>query len=319
MTCTIWLKYRTSFVCFADYLNVVTKLRYARSGCRVWMFNKGNLMNKRRIIGAFAVLGFAGLLAFIFAPASTDRNWIVEHSVTPTVTINGEIVVIDGVRNFRFSADAPPTGSFETRTYDLSRLESLWYGLSVFKPDGWRGPAHGFFSFGFDDGTFVAVSVEARKEKGEDYSIGKGLLRTFELIYIIGDERDLLLDRATARPDDVYLFPVQAPVSGIRDLLVSLLTEADHLGHEPAWYNTVTDNCTSRLRDHVNDVAPGMVPSTWRVLLPGYSDELMLNLGRMQGAEDLAGARRLWWINDRARAVGDSPDFSRAIRDTSTR
>lgn len=272
---------------------------------------------KKRII-LFGLLSALALAWLVFAlwPASLDRDWIPEHAVTPRVTFAGDMVTVAGVRDFRFPPGGTPAGTFETRTYDLGRLESLWYGLSVFHPDGWRGPAHGFFSFGFDDGTYVAVSVEARKEKGEKYGIYRGLLRTFELIYIVGDERDLLLDRAVSRPDDVYLFPVEAPPAGIRDLFVSLLEEADRLGREPAWYNTLTDNCTSRLRDHVNAVAPGMVPPTWKVVFPGYTDELMIGLGRLRGEQDLESARRLWRINDRARAAGDTPDFSRAVRDT---
>ncbi|MDX2473796.1 MAG: DUF4105 domain-containing protein [Candidatus Krumholzibacteria bacterium] len=274
---------------------------------------------KKRVLRIVGLLALATALIFVFYPARTDRDWITAHAVTPQVTIDGDHVIVEGVRNFRFSADAPPTGSFETREFDLSRLQTLWYGLSVFHPDGWRGPAHGFFSFGFDDGTFIAVSVEARKEKGEPYGVYRGLLRTFELIYIVGDERDLLLDRAAYRPDDVYLFPIEAPVPGIRDLFVSMLTEADKLGRDPAWYNTLTDNCTSRLRDHVNDVAPGLVPPTWRVVLPGYTDELMIKMGRLRSGEDLTTARDRWWINDRARAAGDTPDFSRAVRDTAWR
>ncbi len=274
-------------------------------------------VTRRRIMLGFALLIFVGALVFALWPASTERDWLAIHAVTPQVTIDGDQVVVEGVRNYRFFADSPPVGRFETRRYDLSRLESLWYGLSVFHPDGWRGPAHGFFSFGFDDGTYVTLSVEARKEKGESYGVYRGLMRNFELIYIVGDERDLILDRAVNRPDDVYLFPIEAPVAGIRELLISFLEEAERLGHEPAWYNTLTDNCTSRLRDHVNAVAPGLVPSTWRVVLPGYSDELMMSLGRLRDGDDLEAARKLWRINGRARAVGDSPDFSRAIRDTS--
>jgi Domain of unknown function (DUF4105) len=275
-------------------------------------------VKKRRILRASALVIALAAVVFALYPASLERDWIIEHSRTPQITINADLVTVQGVRNFRFFPDAPPSVAFETRSFDLRRVESLWYGLSVFNPDGWRGPAHGFFSFGFDDGTYLAVSVEARKEKGEPYGVYRGMLRTFELIYIVGDERDLVLNRAVNRPDDVYLFPVDVPVHGIRDLLVSLLNEADRLGREPDWYNTLTDNCTSRLRDHVNDVKPGFIPPTWRVVLPGYTDELMINLGLLRGNESLENARSRWWINDRARVAGDTADFSRAIRDTSS-
>lgn len=275
-------------------------------------------MRKRRLLVGLAAVLLVGALVFAYYPASLERDWIPEHAHTPRVTVRSDSVTVDGVRNFRFPAGGEPVGSWETRTFDLNRLESLWYGLSVFHPDGWRGPAHGFFSFGFDDGSYIAVSVEARKEQGEPYGVYRGLLRTFELVYIVGDERDLVLNRAVGRPDDVYLFPVQAPAHGIRDLFLSLLAEADQLGREPQWYNTLTDNCTSRLRDHVNEIAPGFIPPTWRVVLPGYTDELVVGLGLLRGGLSLSEARERWRINERAAAIGDAPGFSLAIRDTST-
>ena len=55
-----------------------------------------------------------------------------------------------------------------------------------------RGPAHAFVSFGFDDGGYVAISVEARREAGETYSPARGLMKQFEIMYVVGDERDLI-------------------------------------------------------------------------------------------------------------------------------
>ena len=108
-------------------------------------------MTVRRRIGlAAGLLAAAAVIWFLALPPSLYRDWTPEHARHPRVVIDGDLVTIDNVRNFRFSPDAPPTGSWETRTYDLRRVDSLWYGLSVFNPDGWLfGKNTDYMLFGF--------------------------------------------------------------------------------------------------------------------------------------------------------------------------
>ena len=47
-------------------------------------------------------------------------------------------------------------------------------------------------SFGFDGGDYVCISIETRKEVGENYSALRGFFRQFELTYVVADERDLV-------------------------------------------------------------------------------------------------------------------------------
>ena len=47
----------------------------------------------------------------------------------------------------------------------------------------------------------MAVSVEIRKEKGESFSPWRGLLREYELMYVVGDERDVIRLRTNYRRD----------------------------------------------------------------------------------------------------------------------
>ena len=265
------------------------------------------------------LLGTAGvviLLAiwFLLQRPSNDRAWQPGLERLAQATFAGDLVTIDNVRDFRVRSDGTRDERWDRRTYDLSRLDSLWYVLSVFDGDGWRGPAHGMLSFGFDDGRYLVVSVEARKEIGESYSVWKGLLRRYEMMYVMGDERDLVLDRCANRGDEVYLYPVQAEGPQIRKLLEDMLRSANALRRTPRFYNTLTNNCTSRLRDHVNAVYPDRIPPTWKVILPGFSDELLRDLDLLRGDSDLADARRIYRIEDRAARIGDVPEFSASIR-----
>lgn len=268
---------------------------------------------KRVLIAAAAAL-LVVLLASALIRPSHDRDWLPEHARLVRAEFAGDTVRVANVRDFRRRADGTVAEAWDDRVYDLSRLERLWYVLAVFDGEGWRGPAHGMFSFGFAGGDYVSVSVEARKEVGESYKWWQGLFRKYELIYVVGDERDLVLTRAVHRPDVVYMFPVAATPEKIRELFVDMLEGANALLETPAFYNTFTDNCTSRLRDHVNEIAPGRIPPTWRTVLPGYSDELMASLGLLDSDLPLAAARRRYMINERAKRHAGADDFSRAVR-----
>ena len=65
----------------------------------------------------------------------------------------------------------------------------------------------------------------------------------------------------------------------------------------------------------MNAIAPGRIPYSWKILLPGYADELMQSLDLLDPTSDIETVRHRYWINDRARRHANSPDFSRLIRE----
>jgi hypothetical protein len=268
----------------------------------------------RSVTLIFAIILVAMVVRFFSLDPSHERRWQPGLDRLPAATFTGNTARIENVRNFRINDDGTRRQRWETRTYDLDQLESVWYILSVFNGEGWRGPAHGMLSFGFRDGRFLVVSVEARKEVGESYSIWKGMFRRFEMMYVLGDERDLLLERCAHRPDVVHMYPVTASPEQVRRLLEDFLNAANDLQTRPRFYNTLTFNCTSRLRDHVNRVFPGRVPPTWKVILPGYSDELIRDLDLLDFDGSLEEARETYRIDIKASVIGDVPEFSRLIR-----
>src|SRR5687767_8908775 len=75
-----------------------------------------------------------------------DRRWIPEQETLPAASIDGPIVRIANVRNFAYTGRRDFTPSYDSRTYDLGKLVSVWYVLTPFS-DRWRGPAHSFVSF----------------------------------------------------------------------------------------------------------------------------------------------------------------------------
>jgi hypothetical protein len=257
-------------------------------------------------------LGAAG--AWSLVRPSNRRDWNADNARTAWAEFRGDSVIVHNVRDARYTTTESYTVAWEDRAYDLRRLRSAWFAVEPFEKD-WRGPAHTFVSFGFDDGRFLAASVEIRKEKGEEYSLLKGVLKRFELIYVLADERDAVALRTNHRRDDVFLYPVRATPRQARAMFTDVLRRANALRERPEFYHTVSNNCTSNLVRHVNRISPRRVPWSPRTLVPGYSDELAYELGLIDTDLPFPQARERFRINDRALRYADAPDFSLRIRE----
>lgn len=267
----------------------------------------------------YLVLGLAGL-AVLVLPAlwwavqrpSDDRDWQPNMAVLPWAEFSDSRVRVHNVRNTAYRSVTDYTPRYDDRVYDLNELDAVWF---VVEPLGeWHGVAHTFLTFGFGGREFVSISVEARKERGEEYNALKGLFRRYELMYVVADERDAIGLRAALRGHDVYLYPMRAPVDRIRQVFVSMLERANALREEPRFYNTLTENCTNTLVDHVNALVPGRIPFSHKLLFPGYSDELAYELGLIDTDLPFEEARRRFRIDPDAAADRDAEDFSLEIR-----
>ena len=249
-----------------------------------------------------------------FVRPSNSRHWIAGQERMPAAHFTGDSITIENVRNFEYRPNGDATEHWERRTYDLNKLQTVWFVLAPFDRER-RGPAHTFLSFGFADSQFVSISVEARREVGEEYSLWRGLVRRYEIIYAIGDERDFIGLRANIRNDDVYVYPVRTTPAKARALLVRILEHANKLDEKPEFYNTLTNNCTTNILENVNAVSPHRIPYGREVLLPGYADELARRLDLIDSNLSLEQARARFLVNKRARQYANDPLFSLRIRE----
>ena len=267
-----------------------------------------------KICAITLVVGMAvGGIALASAQPRADRRWVPQQAVTAHADIRGNTAHLHRIRNFSYTAEEKFTPAYADRTYDLDKLETVWFIVTPFSRQ-WRGPAHTFVSFGFADSQYVAISVEARREPGETYGPVTGLFRRFELMYVIGDERDLIGSRAAFGDYDVYVYPIRATRERIRALFVEMLARSNALATKPEFYNTLTNNCTSNVVDHVNHIVPRAVPEGIKTILPGYADDVAYSLGLIDNSISLEEARRRYRVNVQAERFVKDPDFSRRIR-----
>jgi hypothetical protein len=241
-----------------------------------------------------------------------DRDWIPEHRLLAYADLEGEKVRIHNVRNAEFFSYRDCIVDYYDQTYDLSKLKSVDFVMIPFNDA--RYLAHTMLSFGFDNGDYVGVSVEVRLEKGESYDAAIGLFNQFELIYVVADERDLIRVRTEYRDVDVLIYPTKATPEQGRKLFVDIMKRVNKLKDEPEYYDTLSNNCTTNIVRHINTLAPDAIPHDFRVLLPGYADNLAYDLGLIDNSVPFAEARRRARVNDLALRYRDDLHFSQRIR-----
>ena len=271
------------------------------------------LPRRGRTLAGFLIVFAVLVVLFLNIPASNDRDWQTEVSVTPYATVQGDLVRVHGVRNFDYRTETDFTPRWEDRTYDLRTLDSAdviavyWAGKAV---------AHVMVSFGFQGKDYLAISIETRKEKGEEYSTLAGFFRQYELVYIVADERDVIRVRTTYRQpqEDVYIYRTRAPLRNIRRIFLDYIQTMNDMRERPRYYNTLTTNCTTGALFHTR-VNPGSPPLTWKVFLSGHVPEYLYELGGLDRSMPFPELQRRSWVDERARAAGDAPDFSRRIRE----
>lgn len=243
---------------------------------------------------------------------SNHRNWSPDQAVLPRAEFRGERVKIFNVRNCDYRSTEDYTVHYDDRTYDLEELTSVDFIVVPFR----YAPAlaHTMLSFGFAGQDYVAVSVEIRKEQGEQYAPLGGIANKFELMYVVADERDLVGLRTNHRLDEVNIYRAKADKEQVRVLFEDVFARVNDLHEKPEFYNTLTNNCTTNIRSHINRMAPGRIPYDYRVLLPGYSDKLAHELGLLAEEGSFQRLRQHARVNELAYRYRDDPDFSRKIR-----
>lgn len=259
---------------------------------------------------------FAAALAWYFSlTPSNDRDWVPENAVLPSATVDGDVVTVHNIRNFSYRSETDFTPAYYDKRFDLRQLEGVDL-IAVY----WMGPhiAHVFLSFAFAGGEHLAISIEARKEKGEGYSTVNGFFRQYELHYVVADERDVIGLRTNHRanpPEYVHVYRLDGRLPEARRLFMEYIDQINAVAARPAFYNSLTTNCTTTIWLH-NRVNPAHVPLSWKILASGHVPQYLYEQGRLaSGGLPFAELQQRALVNGRAHAAGMTEDFSRRIRD----
>lgn len=266
----------------------------------------------RALAPALAIFG-AVLLWYLSLQPKQDAPWQPDVARLPRAELDGDRLTVHNVRDFDYRSETDFTPRWETRSYDLSKLE----GADMFFSH-WSGPAiaHTIVSWEFSDGQHLAISIETRKTVGQEYSAIAGFFRQYPIYYVVADERDVVRLRTNYRGENVWMYRlVPARPDAARALLLDYVASINALAERPAWYNALTDNCTTTIQRHARHINPGANPFDWRLLANGRLPELLYERGRVDTSVPFEELRRRAHIDARAKAADRDPDFSARIRE----
>jgi hypothetical protein len=268
------------------------------------------LARRPRTFLIFAGLLLGVLVWWTFIRPSHDRPWRQEVAVMPRAIIDGDRVRITGFRNFDYRSTDDFTVRYEEREFLLSHLTSVDFFVSYWA----KGPVgHTFVSFNFDNAPPLCISIETRPEVGEGFDPIASLFKQFELIYVVGDERDLVRVRTNYRNEDVFLYRLRMTPAQARRFLLVYLERINELADHPEFYHLLSNSCTINIVRYANRV--GRVGGLdFRHVLNGLIDRYLYLAGFLDSRLPFAELRRRSWINDDAKAADAGPSFSQRIR-----
>jgi hypothetical protein len=282
-------------------------LAVAFAGFAIW----GLWLSGRRHIRLSVAILFLGVVAWWVSIApSHDRPWRPEVAVMPRAIIDGDRVRLTGVRNFEYRTRSDFTVRYEERDLWLSHLTGIDFYVSYFS----EGPiGHTFLSFLFDNAAPLSISIETRPEIGEGFAPVASLFKQFELIYVVGDERDIVGVRTNYRREAVYLYHLNTSADDARRLLLIYLVRINELAVRPEFYHLLSNSCTINIVRYAN--AAGRAGRLdIRHVLNGLVDSYLYHSGRVDTTLPFDELRRRSLINEAAQAADGATDFSQRIR-----
>ena len=257
------------------------------------------------------VLGYVGYI--LTKKPSLVRDWSPDQAVMPSLEFKeGNKLHIKNIRDINYRTIRDYDLRYYDREINLDDVETAWLAISPFDGPGF---AHAFLSFGLKDGSYLAVSIEIRRKKGQNFSPIKAFTRQFEIMYVIAAETDVIRLRTNCTKYIVRLFPLQAEKKLIQTVFLDVMKRADKLGKEPEFYNTVWNNCTTNIIKHARRFSQKPIPFwNFRYLFPESLDKIAYRLNIIDTHMTYEAARDHFDITELAMATNTDDDFSTAIR-----
>lgn len=231
-----------------------------------------------RLAAAVCVASIVLAMAWFFTlEPRNDRNWVLDTSVLPRIAMSDSKIEIANMRDFRWRSEEIVRAHWKDESYDLRELNGLELIVEPFGDS--ELTAHVMLGFRFSNSRRLVVSVEARREVGEQYALLAGAARQFELIYVFASEADIIDLRAVQRGNRVYAFPLKVEVEFMRRLLLELCESANSLHDAPRFYATLRDNCATTLLKNSEKVAPANLGFRFEILFPAKLGNMVYELG----------------------------------------
>lgn len=278
--------------------------------------------NKSKIVLYFLIAlllfgVFFSIYIYGFLSPSNNREWDFGFQRLPQIHISKNTVSIKNIRDYRYDSGKLTSSKYINRTVNLNDLQKVWLVVEPFPAKPFTmlpSSAHTYFVFDFKNQEPLVLSVEARREKGEDFNILSGFFNSFELIYIWGTEKDITGRRVLVERNKVYMYPLAIPKEASQKLFLELAKTSKDLEKNPRFYNTIMSNCTNELIKVANKVKEGSVPFNIMAIIPGLVPEQLYALGFIKNDKPFAEVEKTFFISNLVKKYYSSKHFSQDLR-----
>ena len=239
----------------------------------VWLFTAWQPLWEPFAVFLGIVLAFIG--TWLLQKPRHDRDWDPSVAVLPRCACQDDLVVVENVRDFAYRSLSDFTPRYNTRTLHLANLDAADI---IFFNWGSRWMSHPVLVFDFGSDGRICISIEVRYRKGQKYSIVRSLYRQQELIFLVAEERDVVLRRIKYSTNQTgRLYRLQASREELQAVFLDYCNTINDLYASPRWYHGFCANCTTSFY---------RLPSRrfrldWRILLNGMLEWSLYVHGRL--------------------------------------
>lgn len=234
------------------------------------------------VLAILGVLLLAGFISTFLKKPQYSGDWLPQLAEVATFVETGPSqFLVKNVRAWEYQDTGLSRKEWTQASINSNQLREVWFFVEPFTGNALF--AHSFLSFVFEDETgtrqTLSVSVEARKEVGQEYSPIRGLFREYELLYLWSTEKDILTRIAINLDHSLYAYKLNLPDDKARMIFEHFMVRTNDLSERPRFYNTWHSNCTNELAKAVNDVFPGLLPWHRSWVMTGRSAAWLHKLG----------------------------------------
>ena len=243
---------------------------------------------------------------------SHDRAWVPFHKELPygEYAPDGTILV-HNIRRARYRTEFDYNVSYHGGLYDPQTLKRVWFCVAPYK----TGQAHTFLSFEFNDGRYLAVSVEVRKTHAESFKAWMVALWNYEIFYILADEQDILWLRTNIWKGNVMLYPTHLPRIAAQKVFASVVEGVNDFYKKPRFYRVLYRNCTSVPMNHLRAGAPTLPKFDFRYIATSEADRVLYAHNLIDTDTPLADARKRYNVTSKAQSLACDETFSKRVRE----
>ena len=93
-----------------------------------------------------------------------------------------------------------------------------------------------------------------------------------------------------------------------------MLQRAKNLEERPEYYNSLFNTCSTNIARHLKENFDLKLGLDFRLIFPGYADEIAFDLKLIDTDQTLEEARQTFLINNRSQFLDDGKAWSKQIR-----